>query len=70
MSNAGGVHHIWQSKNGDGSYITYCHKKVWHFNMPIGLEHARLCVEKETYMRPCKLCLRIANRINSSSEDL
>ena len=62
MPNKNGVHHIVSDifTNGQKSY---CGKVMWDYDMPIKLDHARLCVEQGTYLQPCKKCLKKAEAI-------
>ena len=66
MSNANGIHHVTKDPAGLGSNRAYCGKIVWVYDMPIGLEHAKACIERETYLQPCKRCMKAALKLERS----
>ena len=63
MANVNGIHHVIRSElePGEGKKA-YCGRTVYRMDMPIMLDHARLCVEQDSYVQPCKNCMKKANK--------
>lgn len=63
MGNVNGIHHVIRSplEYGEGKK-SYCGRTVWKTDMPIELEHAKACIEQDTYLQPCKKCMKAANK--------
>lgn len=61
MPNKNGIHHVVTNVE-DQSWpkTSLCGKKVWNYDMPIGVEHAKECVAQGTYLQPCKNCMKKA----------
>jgi len=61
MTHSNGIHHVVRDnhKNGDKAY---CGRVVWGCDSPIDLIHAKACIEQETYLQPCKKCIKAANK--------
>lgn len=66
MSNRNGVHHVINITFVDGSYYSYCGKRLWKYDQPITLDHAKLCLEQGAYLTPCKRCMKIANKLKEN----
>lgn len=59
MANRNGVHHVVLDPDVNKyPKKTLCGKEVWYHDMPIGIEHAKACVEQGTYLQPCKNCMK------------
>ena len=63
MPNHNGVHHVISEELVKGSAISFCGKKVWKYDLPITLEHAKNCIEAGSYWQPCNKCMNKANKI-------
>lgn len=58
-----GIHHVVVEPVPKGKAIkALCGRVVWHYDMPITIEHALACLEQGTYLRPCKNCMKILSR--------
>lgn len=62
MSNLNGIHHVIKHKGQLGSFVSYCGRTVWYYDMPIELDHAKSCIQQETYLQPCKKCIAKADK--------
>ena len=62
MSNRNGIHHVVRGAVQFGPNTSYCGRNVWNMDAPIELDHAKSCIEKETYLQPCKRCMAKANK--------
>jgi len=60
MASKNGIHHVTKESFSDGRVKSYCGMILWNYDMPIDLDHAKLCVEQETYIQPCKRCMKLA----------
>jgi len=60
MTNRNGIHHVITDATSGGKSL--CGKSVTVYDMPIDLSHGLACIEKGTYMQPCKRCMAAARR--------
>ena len=58
---ANGIHHVVIGDIDDGKWpkVSACGKKMWNYDMPIGVEHAENCIRARTYLQPCRNCMKI-----------
>ena len=57
-----GVHHVIKFEPENDQYETWCGEFAWSYDQPISIHHARACIEKETYVQPCKKCMAAYNK--------
>ncbi len=55
MSN--GIHHVYRRKLEYGEGKAWCGRTVWTYDAAIEIDHAKRCIEQETYLQPCKKCM-------------
>ena len=66
MSNRDGIHHVMRRELECDQGKSWCGRTVWNYDMPISIQHARACIEMETYLQPCKKCMAAYNKDQES----
>lgn len=65
MSNNNGIHHVVNDNFVPGDK-SLCGRVMWSYDMPINIEHAKRCIEQETYLNPCEKCMEeVGNNASS-----
>lgn len=58
MSDRDGIHHVIKGTRYNGLATSYCGRNLNSFDFILTPEHAKACIEKETYVQPCKRCMK------------